>query len=518
MHADRGRTPARAPASGWLSLGLSLAAWAADGVSAAAPAPAPPPGEARSPGEAQPLRFAPCELEHPLRLTVVAAECGWLTVAENPGKPSGRQIRLRVARVPAISRERRADPLLVLAGGPGLAATTFYASIAGAFARIHRDRDILLVDQRGTGGSNPLECHEDEDLEYRASDSEITQAARRCLASLAPRADVAWYTTSVAVSDLERVRAALGVARVDLYGSSYGTRVAQQYLRRYPQRVRAVILDGVVPAERAIGPDTPLDAERALLAILQRCVADAACHRRFGDPVASYRRVRLELAQHAVPVSVADPTSGAPLRFELGAWQLAAVLRLTSYTSEFAALLPRMLDAAAAHADYAPLAGEFLLATREYSDVLAVGMHNSVVCTEDVPFYDPRSIDRGALAATFLGTTQLDGLAALCRAWPRGVLDADLHAPLTSNVPALLLSGGDDPVTPPRYAAQVLRGFPQGVALTLEGFGHGQLTAPCVDRLMAAFLERGTAAGLDTGCIRAARPMPFFTSANGPAP
>jgi pimeloyl-ACP methyl ester carboxylesterase len=497
------------PGPALLVAAAALLALAAPPPAATAPAPAP---------QQPALALTPCELEHPLRLVVVPAECGWLTVAENPDHPAGRQIRLRVARVPAINRERRPDPLFVLAGGPGMAATTFYASVAGAFARIHRDRDLVLVDQRGTGGSNPLECAGPDDILYRASEREITEDTRRCLASLESRADVAWYTTSVAVHDLEQVRAALGYPRIDLYGGSYGTRVAQQYLRRHPERVRAVILDGVVPATLAVGPETPLDAERALSAILARCAADAACHARFADPVASYQRLRESLAAHAVPVSIADPMSGAPVRFELGSYQLAVVLRLTSYTSEYAALLPLLIDAAASRGDYVPLAGQFLLASRELGDLIAAGMHNSVVCTEDVPFYDPRTIDRAALAATFLGLAQLDGLEAVCRVWPRGALDPDLHAPLTSAVPALLLSGSDDPVTPPRYAFEALRGFRNGVALTLAGFGHGQLTAPCVDRLLAEFLERGSARGLDTGCTRAARPMPFFTSLNGPAP
>lgn len=495
--------PVRALICAALALGAA-------GMAAAEPA-APSTGSA-------PLELSACELEHPFHLTVVAAQCGWLPVAENRQDPAGRHLRLRLARVPAINRDRRPDALFVLAGGPGMAATTFYAGVAGAFARIHRDRDIVLVDQRGTGGSNPLECPEGEDLLYRASDAEIAADTARCLAGLAARANVADYTTSVAVRDLDAVRAALGYERIDLYGGSYGTRVAQHYLRRFPGRVRALILDGVVPVGRAVGPDTPLAAESALEAIFARCVHEAPCGRRFGDPAETYHRLWAALAAHPAPVSVTDPTSGERQRLEFGDYQLATVLRLVSYSSEYAALLPLLLDEAGAHADYAPLAAQFLLAGREYGGLLALGMHNSVVCTEDVPFYDPRSIDRARLAHTFLGTTQLDGLAALCRIWPRGVLDPDLHAPLASEVPALLLSGSDDPVTPPRYAAEAARAFPNSLSIVLAGFGHGQLIAPCMDRVLAAFLERASVRGLDIGCTRAARPMPFFTSRNGPAP
>jgi pimeloyl-ACP methyl ester carboxylesterase len=486
---------------------------------AAALLPAAAPAAGATPPAPSPLALAPCELEHPLRLTVVAAECGRLEVPEDPQQPAGRRIALRVVRVPSLERGRRADPLFILAGGPGAAATGFYASVAAVFERVHRDRDIVLLDQRGTGGSNPLDCPGDESRGFQGDAAQIRADAARCLASLRAHAAVAWYTTSVAVRDLDAVRSALGYPRIALYGASYGTRVAQHYLRRYPSRVASLILDGVVPVGTAIGPETPLDAEHALLSILARCARDSACRGRFGDPQSSYRRVRAALAAHAVPVTLPDPRSGALQRFDFSAWHLAAVLRLASYASEYAALLPLLLDDAGVHGDFAPLAAQFLLADRAYGETLAAGMHNSVVCAEDVPFYDPRAIDRARLAATFLGTVQLDGLEALCSVWPHGPVDADFHAPFTSEVPALLLSGEDDPVTPPRYAAEAARSFPYSRQIVLAGFGHGQLTAPCMDRVIARFLARPAAvAVLDIACTRAARPLPFFTSANGPAP
>jgi pimeloyl-ACP methyl ester carboxylesterase len=464
------------------------------------------------------LALSACELEHPLRLTALPAECGVLSVAENPHDSSGRHIGLHVARVPAISRRKQADPLFVLAGGPGAAASAFYATVAGAFARIHRDRDIVLLDQRGTGRSNPLDCAADPQLLFRATDTEIAADTRRCLARLSTRADVAYYTSSVAVQDLERVRAALSLERINLYGTSYGTRVAQHYLRRFPQRVRAVILDGVVPAPVALGPATATDAEQALLSILARCAGEPACRNRYGDPARTYHSVRAALRNQAVPVTVADPSTGDPTRFSFTTEHLATVLRLGSYTAEYAALLPLLLDDAVARRDYAPLAAQFLLVERGYAAAVATGMHNSVVCAEDVPFYDLRTIDRERLADTFLGALQLDGLDTVCRIWPHGPIDADFHAPLASDVPALLLSGSDDPVTPPAFAALAARGFSHGLALVLGGFGHGQLTAPCMDRVLAQFLARASVVGLDVSCTRRARPLPFFTSLNGPPP
>jgi pimeloyl-ACP methyl ester carboxylesterase len=492
-----------------------LAAAAGQPATAAPAAPSAPSPAAPS---APLLKLSPCELEHPLRLTVIAAECGVLNVAENPKDPRGRQIALKIARVPAVSRRKRPDPLFVLAGGPGAAAAAFYAGVAGVFARIQRDRDVVLVDQRGTGGSNRLDCPGEEDLVYTPSIAEITAHARQCLASLGTHANVAYYTTSLAVQDLDRVRAALGYQQINLYGGSYGTRVAQHYLRRFPQRVRSVILDGVVPVEMAVGPAAATDAEAALLAILARCSAESECKARFADPVADYHAVRGALKLSTVPVSVHDPTTGDDTPFEFGPDHLAGVLRLLSYTAEYAALLPLMLHAAAEREDYAPLAGQFLLTERAYGEAVAVGMHNSVVCAEDVPFFDLRHIDRARLAATFLGTALLDGLETVCRVWPRGAVDPDLHAPLTSDVPALLLSGSDDPATPPAYAAQAERAFTHHLSLVLQGFGHGQLTVPCMDRVMARFVERASVDGLDVSCTAAARPLAFFTSLNGPPP
>jgi len=464
------------------------------------------------------LALAPCELEHPLRLSVLAAECGVLKVPENPQRPEGRQIGLRVARVAAISRRKQPDPLFVLAGGPGAAAGAFYATVAGAFARILRERDIVLVDQRGTGGSNALECPESEDLGGLANEAELEARTRACLASLAARADVAYYTTSLAVRDLEQLRAALGYERINLYGASYGTRVAQQYLRHFPARTRSVILDGVVPVGQPVGLSTAVDAESALEDILQRCAHDPACRERFGDPASDYHAVRAALRLSTVPISVHDPATGDDRSFEFGADHLASVLRLLSYTSEYAALLPLVLHAAAAHEDYAPLAAQYLMVERAYAQTIAVGMHNSVVCAEDVPLFAGYPVDRARLASTYLGTRQLDGLVSVCRLWPRGEVDADLHAALTSAVPALLLSGSDDPATPPAFAHEAARAFTHHLEVVLEGFGHGQLTAPCVDRIMAQFVARASVAALDVSCVRDARPLPFFTSLNGPPP
>jgi len=488
---------------------------------------APPPARTASTtpaaaAAAPALQLAPCQIEQLQRLLSISAECGYLTVPENQAEPDGRQIRLFVARVPAVSRRKQADPLFLLAGGPGLGASVFYPNAAAAFARIRRDRDIILVDQRGTGRSNPLNCRFDEAQMWSAGDDEVTRIMAACRTELAKANDIAQFTTSVAVADLDAVRAALGLTRINLYGGSYGTRVAQHYARRYPQHTRALILDGVVPPTLALGPAVAIDAQNAVARILARCREDAACQAQFGDPFEDYKALRETLSDHSVTVSLAEPRSGKPLRFDFTLQHLSAVLRLSGYTADQAALLPLSLHLARREGNFLPLAAQFLLTTSAYDEVLSYGMHNSVVCTEDVPFFAGAGVERSAQQQTFMGTVQVDALNALCRDWPRGPMDADLHAPLASDVPALLLSGTADPVTPAAYGSEAARGFKHAIHLQLVDQGHGQLVAPCVNRLMAEFLdlaaEPADIGKLDTSCTKTIRPPPFFLSLSGPAP
>ena len=190
-------------------------------------------------------------------------------------------IEIFVARLAAFSAEPRPDPLLLISGGPGQSTVDFYLQLRGAFEPARRDRDLILVDQRGTGRSaKGFACEVPDDLSLDTAGSEaLARIVDACVAEL--EHDPRFYTTSVAVRDLERVRVALGIETWNVYGVSYGTRVAQHYLRRYPERVRALVLDGVVPPPLALGPDVAREAQRALEQIFARCAADALCGTRF---------------------------------------------------------------------------------------------------------------------------------------------------------------------------------------------------------------------------------------------
>ncbi|MCS6948177.1 MAG: alpha/beta hydrolase [Steroidobacteraceae bacterium] len=464
------------------------------------------------------LSFQECHLEHPLRVAAYPAECGFLAVPEERRQRGGRTIALRIARVAAVSSRKAPDPLFLIAGGPGGSTVDLYTTVASAFARVNRDRDIVLLDQRGTGGSNPLHCAFDDTELLEAEPARLRALAERCRDDLSRHADLAQYTTSVAVRDLDAVRAALGYERINLYGISYGTRVAQHYLRRYPERTRAVILDGVVAPDVVLPAGIALDAEAALAQVLARCRATPACTAQFGDPHRHYRAVRARVSAAPVQLRVPDPRSGALRELRFDRLQLALVLRLQLYNAQSAAVLPLALWQAAVHDDFRALGAQALLLQGSLRDQLAIGMHNSVVCAEDDPRLDIEPADRARLESTFIGPTLHDAIRAMCSVWPRGPVDADFFEPVPSSRPVLLLSGGADPVTPPGYAERALRRLANARHLQVPGIGHGLLGVPCIERILADFLAKPDPRALDARCLDRVRPAAFFVSPAGPGP
>jgi pimeloyl-ACP methyl ester carboxylesterase len=466
-----------------------------------------------------PPTLKPCRLEHPARMLALTAECASISVAENPDEPRGRTIELFVARVPAISLNKKPDPLFLIAGGPGTSSVDLYTSSAGSFERVRRDRDIILVDQRGTGRSHRLDCdYGNKNLFERIDDVEVGPDNVRCRDELTKKSDLRMYTTSVAVRDLDQVRQLLGYERINLYGNSYGTRVAQHYARRYPKATRTVILDGVVNPEVVLGPAIAIDAERALERILARCTHDVACAKAFTDPTADYRALRAQLSARPAKTMVSDVATGRPINFDFTTQHLSAVLRFASYNDDQAALLPLSLHLATHEGNFTPLASQFRVFAHSLEASFAYGMHNSVACSEDAPLIDTSKLDLTALSATHMGAEQVQQLVEACKDWPKGVVDKDLHAPFKSDAAALLLSGADDPVTPPEYAKLAQRAFADSKHVIVAGHGHGQLSTPCIDRIIGNFVAAGSAKALDTNCTEKLKPMPFFITLAGPAP
>lgn len=469
------------------------------------------------PAPAAGLELEPCRIADRDGLVSVGARCGSLAVPEDPKEPGGAKISLAVAVVPAVATRAKPDPLFLVAGGPGQGAIEGYAPILGAFAGIRRERDLVLVDQRGTGGSNRLDC----DMPEAALETgdippgELRELARECLAALPARPE--FYTTSVAVRDLDAVRAALGYERINLYGGSYGTRVVQHYVRRHPERTRTVVLDAVVPPPLVLIPRIALESQAALDAVFARCEADAPCNDRFPDLAGQFAVLDARLRRAPAVIPFADPVEGTAEEIEVTRTHLVTMARMLTYSAHSASLLPLVVHEAATRGNYGPLAAQAEMIGADLMEMIAMGMHHSVVCAEDAPRFDG-AVDRAELARTYIGTQMLDAMSAICEVWPRGPVDPDFHEPLDSRVPALLLSGEFDPATPASYGAAAAAGFSNALHLVVPGQGHGQTRLPCVQRLIRLFIERGDVAGLDTACLADIAPAPFFLTFSGPAP
>lgn len=446
----------------------------------------------------------------------IKARCGTLTRPLDPAMPAGETIELFVAVVAALTLEPASDPVVPIAGGPGQASTKFYAATRSAFEELRRDRDILLVDQRGTGRSAALDCAVDEDVvQGQASTEQTLEAARRCLESLPY--DPRFFTTSVAVKDLEAVRDALGYGPLNLYGISYGTRVAQHFARRYPDSTRTVILDGVVPPQLALGPAIATEAQEALDAILGRCAEEPACSTAFPELGDRFAALLSALRDSPVDVTLPHPVSGVMETVEFNPDALAGAVRLLSYHPTTIALIPFLIDQAST-GNFLPLTAQFVSIRDSFAESLAGGMHNAVVCTEDAPFFTGEAVSDEELAMTYIGPILVDALRTMCSIWPAGPLDADFKEPLDSDLPVLLLSGEVDPITPPDYAEMAAVDLGNALLLTAPLQGHGVAPRGCTPGVMADFVDLARVTDIDTGCIERHFAMPFFLGFSGPSP
>ena len=446
----------------------------------------------------------------------IEARCGLFSRPLDPADPEAGMIDLNVAVVPALSLEPAPDPLVPIAGGPGQSTVHFYAGWFTAFERVRQERDILLVDQRGTGESAPMTCDIDDDIVTGAYSKELTlQVTEDCLALL-PH-DPRFFTTSVAVADLEAVRKALGYDALNLYGISYGSRVAQHFARRYPESTRTIIIDGVVPPQLPLGPDIAIQSQRAIDRVLDRCAEDARCNERFPELRESFAALRERLADQSMLISLPDPVTATINETEFDNEQFATAIRLLLYNPQTVALLPLLIDEAA-NGNITPLAAQFQMVATSLGESLNIGMHNSVMCTEDAPFISPDMIDEAALAASYMGPLQLEAIQTMCSVWPGGTFDDDLREPLRTDKPVLLLSGAADPITPPDYATMAAVELSNAWLLTGKDQGHGLAAVGCMPRVIDTFIK---AARLEDGvadCLDDAFTMPFFLNFSGPAP
>jgi pimeloyl-ACP methyl ester carboxylesterase len=449
---------------------------------------------------------------------VYGAQCGELTVKENPQDSHSADIQIAILRLPAISPVAQADPLFLIQGGPGGSSIEMANQLHGFFADVRKNRDLIFVDQRGTGKSNPLHCEKasllDANLPDAAQQEKQLNIMRGCAEQY--KSALPFYTTWHAVQDLDAVRAALGYQKINLWGVSYGTRVALEYSRQFDDNTRSIILDGVAPTAIALSKYSSRDMLAALKAVSNECMAQADCAEQYGNPLANAEIVyaRLQAAEASgEPVEVLYPhprhQQASVQRLTPRAFSMLMFMAL--YTRDMTVLLPEMIYQAEQE-NYGLLAALLaLISEQSYKMNIAEAMHFSVVCNEDWPLIS--ASDRET-TPPFFGFNPLQDKAMICDFWPAATLPEDYWEPIRSATPALLLSGKFDPVTPQTWANQVADVLPNATALVVEGGNHGVSTEGCMPQIVAQFIEHASMDLVNTDCVKNIKPLPLVLGAN----
>jgi pimeloyl-ACP methyl ester carboxylesterase len=442
---------------------------------------------------------------------VGVARCGDYQVWEDRAARSGRRIRIHYVLLPPLDHEPAADPIFIIAGGPGQAATDLIDAVATEYAPLRRRRSLVFVDQRGTGGSNPLRCDP-----YPANDPRRylgpppnREQIIACRDSLTTRANLSHYTTTDAADDLDDLRAALGFRQINVDGGSYGTRVALQYIRRHGAAVRSAVLRAVSPFDYAIPLHFARAGQDALDAVLTECEKNEACEANYPAVRKKLDAVMSNLQRQPVEVSISDPENGRPMAVTLTRSIFVSRLHLLLFSSKLAAQIPSLIDAAY-RGDYKPFAQLAAAFGGAISQSIYFGMQLSVVCTEDVPFISD-SATAQETRGTFLGDERIRQAIAYCQDWPRGALPDDWIEPVHASTPVLAISGARDPATPPGFAAQALRDLPNARHFIIANGSHIE-GSDCVTGLVKAFID-DPSSSLDAACLSAPRPLDFVDSA-----
>ncbi|HEU0275505.1 MAG TPA: alpha/beta hydrolase [Candidatus Udaeobacter sp.] len=436
--------------------------------------------------------------------------CGKLTVFENRQTRTGRTISLNIVVLPAFDQKNKAEPLFDLAGGPGASSTAAADFYAGPGREYRRRHDVVLVDQRGTGESNRLALPQNKTPQYYLSEMYPVEHVREMRQALEQRADLTKYTTSIAMDDLDDVRAWLGYDRIDLFGMSYGTRAALVYLRQHPEHVRSAILLGVAPTDLKMPLHHAESGARAIDLLFGECERDAECRTAFPQICDDWANVLTQLERQPARLEYRSPGNAAPTIVEIQRGVFAEKVRNWLYRRDQAAQIPFIIHRSA-NGDLGPFLQQAI--GPSIPDFVADGMYLSVTCAEDVPFIKPEEAAKLTVGNPF-GNYRVFQQTRACGMWPRGEIPEDFFQPVSSNTPVLIFSGNMDPVTPPSYGEEVAKHLPNSRHIVISEAGHGVdgLNDPgCIDRIAVEFLDKGDAKNLDVSCVQKMTRPPFVT-------
>jgi pimeloyl-ACP methyl ester carboxylesterase len=428
--------------------------------------------------------------------------CGSLMRPLDPARPKGQQIEIHFALLPALARNKKPDALVVLAGGPGQSAINLAGPLSRQWARALNRRDLLLVDQRGTGRSANLDCERDPvtaPLAWADLDQQLARLAE-CREALRkkPHGDLRFYSTGLAMADLEAVRQAVGLGPVNVIAASYGTRAALEFQRLYPASVRRAVLDGAAPPDMVLPASMSGDVQASWDAVLRACEEQPRCRQAHGP---LRERFAALLASLPREVEITHPVTGRREQLVLTRDMLLSWVRLPLYVPALAAGLPHAV-AQASEGRMEALVGlaSSFGGARQRAAQLALGMHFSVVCAED----GPRMAAAGFPAGTDFGEGMLQLYQRACADWPRGTVDEAFYRMVPARSAVLVLSGGADPATPPRHGERVVQALgPLARHWQVAQAGHGLLALGCMPDAVLRFLDAADetqALAVDLGC------------------
>ncbi len=436
-------------------------------------------------------------------------QCGSVKVPEDYGEPEGKQITIHYAIIPAIKEALGQAPLLAVSGGPGQSAIDQAKLFAQTFYRIRQDRDLILVDQRGTGKSNILECSEvmlSDSLSFNDEKIDQTEVARACLEE--QDADVVHYGSLTALKDFERVRQQLSIDRWHLYGISYGTRMVQLYMRHYPEQVATATLDGVVPMQQSV-ITVGHAINRAFDQVLEDCKTTDLCQKRFPELETQFDKIVKDLAVAPVKTSVLHPLTSKQSEFLVTQNKFLSSLRLAMYNPSSRSLVPYIINAAA-KGNYRPLLG--LL--NGSSDIgIAMGMHMAVVCGEDFHRLTPGQ-EQQLVQSSVVAAKMVELFKQTCPVWQIPTVSEDFSEPVNSDIPTLLLSGEMDPATPPSWGEMAAEQMTNSLHLVAPYATHGVAFQSCASELIAQLIDTESIADLDSSCLEKDTRRAFYLSAN----